>query len=252
LIGGAEQLKASGDVFLFGAIGQKAEVAHALKAAGKYVEQKAADEFVGIESHGPLFAGFPVPVEKGHLAIGEVDDPVVGDGNTVGIAAQVFEDGFRGGEGSFGVDVPVLGAELGVELAPAPGSGPDFSLSVELNLAAVAGLIEQVEKFGAENQAERLDVKQEIGFGRNPAGAIGGERAAGDQTMEMEVIAQSLVPGVKDGQEADRAVKMSPSEIGQGLRDRLEEDVEEDLLVDQDKGIQFVGNREHQMEMTGG
>jgi len=68
----------------------------------------------------------------------------------------------------------------------------------------------------------------------------------------VRVLAQSLVPGVKDGQEADRAVKMSPSEIGQGLRDRLEEDVEEDLLVDQDKGIQFVRKSENQMEIRAG
>ena len=76
-INSAEQLKASGDVSLLGAIGEKAEVADALKAAGKHVEQKAADEFVGVKSHGPLFTGFPVPVEEGHLAIGDVNDPAI-------------------------------------------------------------------------------------------------------------------------------------------------------------------------------
>lgn len=77
LIDSAEQLEASGDVFLFGAIGEKTEMADALKAAGKHVEKKAADEFVGVKSHGPLFTGFPVPVEEGHLAIGDVNDPAV-------------------------------------------------------------------------------------------------------------------------------------------------------------------------------
>ena len=86
------------------------------------------------------------------------------------------------------------------------GRRPDFGSPVKLNLAAEVDFIEQVEKLGSENQAECLDVKKEIGFGRNPSQAIIGERAARDQTMEMEVIAQSLVPGVKDGKETDLAV----------------------------------------------
>jgi hypothetical protein len=170
----------------------------------------------------------------------------------MGITAQIFEDGFRGGEGPFGVDVPFLGAELGVKLTPAVRSGTDFGLSVELNLAAEAGFIEQVEKLGPENQTECLDVKQEIGFGRNPSRTIIGECATGDQTMEMEVVAQSLVPGVKDGEETDLAVQVSPAEIGQGLRNGLEEDVEEDLLVDEHKGIELVRKGENQMEIRGG
>lgn len=132
-----------------------------------------------------------------------------------------------------------------MELTPAVRSGADFGLSVELNVAVLAGIIKQVEKFGAENQTERRDVKQEVGFGGSPSRAIAGQRAAGDQTMEMEVIAQSLVPSVKDCKETDLAVQVSPAEIGQRLRDRFEEYVEENLLVDQNKGIQFMGKSEH-------
>jgi len=49
----------------FGSVGQEAEVTDTHKALGNYVEQEAADEFVGIEGHS-LFSVviFSVPVTK--------------------------------------------------------------------------------------------------------------------------------------------------------------------------------------------
>ena len=53
------------------------------------------------------FVRMVFPAER-DLAIGEVHDPVVGDGYAMCIASQVMEDMFRPSEGSLRVDHPVL------------------------------------------------------------------------------------------------------------------------------------------------
>ncbi len=47
------------------------------------------------------------PAER-DLAIGEVDDPVVGDGDTMGVAGQVLQNMFRSAEWPLRIDDPVL------------------------------------------------------------------------------------------------------------------------------------------------
>jgi len=45
---------------------------------------------------------------KGDLAIGKGDEVMVGDGNAVGVAAEVLQHIFRAPEGTFRVDYPVF------------------------------------------------------------------------------------------------------------------------------------------------
>jgi hypothetical protein len=45
---------------------------------------------------------------------------------------------------------------------------------VKLELVFGEGMVEKVAELGAENDAQSVDVKQEVGSGRNPAGAIEG------------------------------------------------------------------------------
>ena len=45
---------------------------------------------------------------EGDLAVGEVHDPVVGDGDAMRVAGQVLENMFGSAEGPLGVDHPVL------------------------------------------------------------------------------------------------------------------------------------------------
>jgi hypothetical protein len=65
---------------VFGSVGQKAEVTHAHEAFGDHVEQKPANEFVGIEGHGlfsvlifsvsvPPEADQPLAETEGNLSV---------------------------------------------------------------------------------------------------------------------------------------------------------------------------------------
>jgi len=89
------------------AVGKEAEVADLGKLVRKDVKQKAADELVGIESHG---SGAVVPAAvaplESHPPVLKCHEAVIGDGDAVGIAPEVIEDLGGSPEGHFGVDDP--------------------------------------------------------------------------------------------------------------------------------------------------
>ena len=64
-----------------------------------------------LDGHGHqaflVLVGIVFPAES-DLAIGEVNYPVVGDGDTMSVAGQIVDDMFRSSEWPFGVDDPVL------------------------------------------------------------------------------------------------------------------------------------------------
>src|SRR6266853_4854003 len=197
------------------AIGQKAEVTDAHEPRGKHVEQEAPDEFPGIEGHGFLAAVvLAVPVEKSHAVVFDRQDSVIGDGDAVGIAAQILQYGFRRREGSFGIDDPLLFPDRGHEflkLGSLSESGGSAG-KAELVFAVSSG--EVIEEFCAEDHAQGFDVKQEVRTGPDPPPPVETQRTARDQAVEMEVVPQSLLPSMKDRQESDSAVQMGASEIG--------------------------------------
>ena len=96
----------------FRAVSQEAEVTDAHEAIGQDVEQEAADEFVGIKDDGlfsiPIFS---ISVTQGDLAVLDLEDAVIGESDTVGVAAEVIENGVRRAEGLFRVDDPILLAQ---------------------------------------------------------------------------------------------------------------------------------------------
>ena len=71
-------------------VGQKSEVADAHKAAWQQMEQESAQELLDIQSHEPLLVamGRVSPLE-GDVARGESDQPAVGDGDAVGVSAEI-------------------------------------------------------------------------------------------------------------------------------------------------------------------
>ncbi len=90
------------------AIGHQADVADAMEAVGHGVLDEAADELVGWQGHElgltVLAVVFPGEVD---LAVGEFDETAVGDGDPVGVAAEIAEHLLGSGERRLGVDDPV-------------------------------------------------------------------------------------------------------------------------------------------------
>ena len=70
--------------------------------------------------------------------------------------------------------------------------------------------------------------------------------------MEMKVFQQNLRPGMKNGNKAELAFKLPSGvfrELLKSLINGAEEDIEADLFVDQDQGVELVVNGEDGMEV---
>jgi len=98
-------------------VGEKAEVADAHEAAWQQVEQEAAQELFDSQSHDPLLVavGGVAPAE-GNVSLGQRNQPAVGNGDAMGVGAEIAQHMFRSAERPLGVDDPVM-----TEQYPQPG-----------------------------------------------------------------------------------------------------------------------------------
>jgi hypothetical protein len=99
-------------------------VADANQATGQDVKEKAAQELMSGNSHDLLLAAMGVisPTE-GDAVVFKSHDPVVGDGDAVGVAGQAVEHMFGSAEGRLGVNDPVRLEKLLEETGETAGSG---------------------------------------------------------------------------------------------------------------------------------
>ena len=89
-------------------VGQEPEVTDPAKAIGQHVQEEAADELASIERHHLGFVARAVvfPPEA-NTAVLTIEKPAVGDGNAMGVAAEIVENLLRPAEGPLGVDHPL-------------------------------------------------------------------------------------------------------------------------------------------------
>jgi hypothetical protein len=92
-------------------VGEEAEVADAHKATRLKVQQEAAQELFDRQSYYPLLIAVGgVAPAKGYIALRESNQPAVGDGNAVGVSAEIAQHMFWAAERPFGggVDNPLV------------------------------------------------------------------------------------------------------------------------------------------------
>ena len=214
---------AEGELLLSVAAGEEPEVADAVEVAGQDMEQEASDELLGGKGHGleavvmavvaPAEADLSVvaPAEA-DLSVVDGEEAVVGDGDAVGVAAEVVEDLLGTGEGPLGVDDP-LGPAEGLEGAGKGGGVVEGGEGVaELESAGEEGLLEEFKEEAAEQAGEDANGEEEAGAAANPAVACRSNAAAGDDAVQVGVKLKPLAPGMQDGEEAD----LSPEVLGIG------------------------------------
>ena len=81
------------------AIGQEAEIANPLETVGKNVKQEPADEFVGAQRHGLVAVAIAVVLPaKLNLAVIDIEQTIVGDGDAVRVSCDILEDFFWSGD----------------------------------------------------------------------------------------------------------------------------------------------------------
>jgi hypothetical protein len=83
------------------------------EAAGQHMQEEAADKFVRVERYSlDTIALTTITIGKADAPITHVEDPMVGNGDAMGIAADIVQDVCRTCQRSLGVDDPVFKQHL--------------------------------------------------------------------------------------------------------------------------------------------
>jgi hypothetical protein len=82
------------------AVGEEAEVADADEAAWQQVQKEATQELIDRQAHDALLVAVGgVSPAKAYVALGKSNEPAVGDGDAVGVGAEITQGMFRSAEG---------------------------------------------------------------------------------------------------------------------------------------------------------
>ena len=144
-------------------IGQEAEVTDAMEAVGQGVEKKAPDELVGLQTHdldGAIVA-VVLPGEGDMIVVAGLD-AAVGDGDAMGVAAEIGENLGGSAERLLGVDDPIDATHGGKMGGEGVGIGEMREIAEEVRGAGVEGRLQAFEEQAAEQPGERLDGEKEV------------------------------------------------------------------------------------------
>ena len=137
------------------------------------MEQKPPDELVRREGHGFLLIVVAV-VSPGefHLVIFNVDDPMIGNGHSVSVAADIVHDLLRPSERWLGVDDP-FNVSHRIEM-----TGESLRIlerlkrSKEMQPDRVEGLLQILQEQSPEQPGEHLYRQEKVAAAGDPAGTI--------------------------------------------------------------------------------
>jgi len=176
------------------AIGEQAEVADAHEAGGEHVQQEAPQELIAWQSHrARAIAAAPIAVTEAHESVRVAEEPIVRDGNAVGVAGEVSQDLLRPGEGLFGIDHPFLRTQgtqqscerrwlLQMGLASAQAQG-----TARLRFAEAA------EQLAAEHAREGSNREEEVRLAVSPP-SHGRQPAGADEAVQVQMLLEGLAP----------------------------------------------------------
>ena len=104
-----EQARTERKEFCSPPVSEESEVADTHEAAWQQVEKEAAQELFDRQSHDPLLVAVGgVTPAKSDVSVGESNQPAVGDGDPMGVGAEIAQHMFWPTERPFGVDDPVV------------------------------------------------------------------------------------------------------------------------------------------------
>jgi hypothetical protein len=168
------------------AVGEEPEMANAGEGDREGVEEESAEELVGMKNHDFGVAGIAVifPAE-GNMVIGDLGQTVVGNGDAVGVSAQITKDMVRPSEGGFGVDDPVGGAEAVDKRSEGLGIGESDQTAVEREFPLFVESQDLLQKHATNEPGQNADREEEVGRGVDSAGTIDGESAGGDEAVDV-------------------------------------------------------------------
>jgi hypothetical protein len=152
------------------------------------MDEEAADELVSTQCHRFLFgvATIILPLEA-NLAVLDIEDAIVGDGDTVCVAADVLQDLLWSGERALGIDHPFSPTHRG-EVTLEGGRLVQVSQGgEERQRAGAEGFLQGLGKKPPEQPRENPHRQKIAGSAGDPSAAIRRQPAAGDNHVKMRV-----------------------------------------------------------------
>ena len=178
----------------------------AVEAARQHMDQEAANELVGAKRHDlgafRSVGAIVFPFERDAAGI-KRDEPVVGDGDAVGVKRQIAQDRLGSAERALAVDHPFGLAQRRQILRELAAVGEAGVRAEELQAAGGVGGGEHVEKQPAEQSRQDANGQEEARPASDPALAVGGEAAARRDHVDMGMVGERRAPSVQHGGDAD-------------------------------------------------
>jgi len=180
------------------------------EALGEQMQEEAAQEL--IQGYGPQFLLIVVsrvPPAKGDLAVGQRDQSMVGDGDAMGVTAEIVEHILGAPEGWLGVDYPVFAKQRSQPGGEEFGLREPRQIPGKVQLVSLKGQLESGDELAAKHLPEHGNGEKEARVRSNPAGVIEREPAGGNNAVDMRMNLKLLVPGVEHTEKADLSSEMS-------------------------------------------
>src|SRR5271169_1718742 len=146
------------------------------------MQEEAAQELIqGYGQQFLLIVVSRVPPAKGDLAVGQRDQSMVGDGDAMGVTAEIVEHILAAPEGWLGVDYPVFAKQRSQ-----PG-GEEFGLREPRQIPGKVQLVSLKGQLAAKHLPEHGNGEKEARVRSNPAGVIEREPAGGNNAVDMRM-----------------------------------------------------------------
>jgi hypothetical protein len=163
------------------------------------MKKEPSDKLVCFQFHGLLsVAVCIVPPEEGNIAVMDVEDTVITDGDPVGISAEVLKDPFGAIKGRFAIDDPFFIIEMASERFEGSGFLEMADTAGEYKITRFKAVLEEVKELASEQRRHDPYGNEEAFAAWHPAFPFRRQTAAGDNTVDVGMIHEVLSPGVQN------------------------------------------------------
>ena len=200
----------------FASIGQHPIMANSDEARWQKMEQEALNKDVSGQLQGlELMTFFSIVIGQTDPSISHLDDAVVGDGHAMRVASEIVDDLLGSAKGGLGIDDPVFAIELIDQLGEATVRAQVGGMLVEEQAAMATGLLQDLEKLAAEDLSQRLNREEKLRVGGRPACSVIGKGTSRDESMQMKMWLQDLIPGMEDYNSTELAPQVAATKLKQ-------------------------------------
>jgi hypothetical protein len=174
--------------------------------------------------------------------------------DAMGVPAEIAQRVFRSAEGRLGIDDPVVAKQAAQPCGEAGRFGKGGEVAIEREPVLEEGSLQSGEELTTEDPAQYLDGEEERAPGSDPVCLVGSKAARGGDAVDMRMMLEPLVPGMKHAEKADLGTEVAriAGDFKQGLSAGVEEQGVDQPLVLQSERSEFTRQGEDSMDVAGG